>query len=414
MLTQRVPQLHCDYLQNHTSDSKASPLALLAATCSSIGKSDSEKTKVPTLKSISPLSCKMSPIKEENFKSPFKPYKHDIDPAPADQRSSPSVISHTKSISTCSRLKPSPMFSLRGAPLISQSDSEKAKACYMDINRDSIPSYLPMKCHSTPLPSMPGKMHHLTAMTTSCHDHNCTRCAPAPRDGQEHLLTENRTTSSCSCATCNQSRPSLTDSVKCHYQMPPSGSINHSFKPSVGATPCRNLNCTNCTKIPHNTLQNFLHPALVHQCTHGSPSYVPIPPAPQTFDGYSKNSITSKPFICNWVAEGKHCGRGFASSEELFQHLRSHTSLQQQNQNNCETHPPSVQAPLLNPCTIHGCLCHSSSTTRSTSANRGALTSFSYGPSMRFSPYSRGVQSLPKTPSSYQGQSYLPHGMFHY
>ncbi|ESP03816.1 hypothetical protein LOTGIDRAFT_211956 [Lottia gigantea] len=32
------------------------------------------------------------------------------------------------------------------------------------------------------------------------------------------------------------------------------------------------------------------------------------------------------PYICNWVAGHDYCGKRFNSSEELMQHLRSHTS----------------------------------------------------------------------------------------
>ena len=36
---------------------------------------------------------------------------------------------------------------------------------------------------------------------------------------------------------------------------------------------------------------------------------------------------TGLPFVCNWVSPGnEHCGKRFTSSEELLQHLRSHTT----------------------------------------------------------------------------------------
>jgi hypothetical protein len=33
------------------------------------------------------------------------------------------------------------------------------------------------------------------------------------------------------------------------------------------------------------------------------------------------------PLVCNWVSSGnEHCGKRFSTSEELLQHLRTHTT----------------------------------------------------------------------------------------
>lgn len=32
------------------------------------------------------------------------------------------------------------------------------------------------------------------------------------------------------------------------------------------------------------------------------------------------------PYVCNWVAGSEYCGKRFTTSEELFHHLRTHTS----------------------------------------------------------------------------------------
>jgi uncharacterized Zn-finger protein len=34
-----------------------------------------------------------------------------------------------------------------------------------------------------------------------------------------------------------------------------------------------------------------------------------------------------KPFVCNWIVADNYCGKRFASSEDLLQHLRIHTSM---------------------------------------------------------------------------------------
>ena len=34
-----------------------------------------------------------------------------------------------------------------------------------------------------------------------------------------------------------------------------------------------------------------------------------------------------RPYVCNWISADHYCGKRFTSSEELLQHLRTHTSL---------------------------------------------------------------------------------------
>ncbi|XP_037071406.1 zinc finger protein Noc-like [Pollicipes pollicipes] len=49
----------------------------------------------------------------------------------------------------------------------------------------------------------------------------------------------------------------------------------------------------------------------------GSPFYPPLAAA----------GAGVAPVVCSWMADGRYCGKRFASTEELMQHLRSHTSL---------------------------------------------------------------------------------------
>ncbi|XP_037071396.1 zinc finger protein Noc-like [Pollicipes pollicipes] len=48
----------------------------------------------------------------------------------------------------------------------------------------------------------------------------------------------------------------------------------------------------------------------------GSPFYPPLAAA----------GAGVAPVVCSWMADGRYCGKRFASTEELMQHLRSHTS----------------------------------------------------------------------------------------
>lgn len=41
----------------------------------------------------------------------------------------------------------------------------------------------------------------------------------------------------------------------------------------------------------------------------------------------ASTTSSSRPYVCNWIAADNYCGKRFTSSEELLQHLRTHTSL---------------------------------------------------------------------------------------
>lgn len=45
------------------------------------------------------------------------------------------------------------------------------------------------------------------------------------------------------------------------------------------------------------------------------------------------------PYVCNWIAGDNYCGKRFTSSDELLQHLRSHTNLAESLGATMPTHP---------------------------------------------------------------------------
>ena len=284
----------------------------------------------------------------------------------------------------------------------------------------------------------------------------CVQCTVRPPHHHgDPLPIMNRsghvTTAPCQCSMCHQTR----NDMKCHYPhgAPPGAGYPSSYKngPTFGGpmtVACRDPNCTNCSKYSaHTNFQNFLHPALIHQCTHNGPPptsvptyksspYPPAPPPPpppahvSPYDPYTKNT-GSKPYVCNWVSDGKHCGNTFVSSEELFQHLRTHTNSQQQanNSRDCDTKPhdtnPLVigappllaQPPSVGPpppsaptCNIHGCPCGAAGRKSSPKQHSGHSGHGPYGSelSRRYSPYSRMMSS---GGSSVGSHSYPP---YHY
>ena len=246
----------------------------------------------------------------------------------------------------------------------------------------------------------------------------------------------------CSCPMCRSGGGGSGDG-KCHTPAhhPPLGIYPHQSPIHKGIPPppsmrCRDPGCTNCTKPP-KTLQNFVHPALVHQCTHStSSSHKSGPyhhPPPSSYDPYFiKNGISPhrpKPYVCNWVFEGKHCGNNFVTSEELYQHLRTHTSLQQQRNNENESrasshaalspsnnHGPIPSPTQLSGCNIHGCPCSAGGGQRK-SPPRAIIPGYppfggSSAPSgVRYNPYGRPVSTGGNNlPGHFAGSQ----GMYHY
>lgn len=51
-----------------------------------------------------------------------------------------------------------------------------------------------------------------------------------------------------------------------------------------------------------------------------------VPPGPVA-PPLSYSQQLGRPYVCNWIAGDSYCGKRFASSDELLQHLRSHTAL---------------------------------------------------------------------------------------
>ncbi|KAK2725425.1 zinc finger protein Noc-like isoform X2 [Artemia franciscana] len=91
-------------------------------------------------------------------------------------------------------------------------------------------------------------------------------------------------------------------------------------------TECRDPYCTTCPPTQHASASNSVCPLGCAQCDHPK---VPIPsttPANQTVSAPSERPSTPKPYVCNWVAGTDYCGKKFVSSDELLQHLRTHTS----------------------------------------------------------------------------------------
>lgn len=98
--------------------------------------------------------------------------------------------------------------------------------------------------------------------------------------------------------------------------------------PSGGETivpVCKDPYCTGCQFSSHNQqmMMGVPCPAGCTQCDHQkfnlAMAMSGIPPS----HPYAQ---MGRPYICNWIAGDNYCGKRFTTSDDLLQHLRSHTA----------------------------------------------------------------------------------------
>ncbi|XP_055854168.1 zinc finger protein Elbow isoform X2 [Episyrphus balteatus] len=92
---------------------------------------------------------------------------------------------------------------------------------------------------------------------------------------------------------------------------------------------CRDPYCTGCPSSPH-----FLNKAAGQPCPAGCP-HCESPSAPKSAAAaaYAHAQLAALaaasqlPYVCSWIAgDAAYCGKRFGTSDELFQHLRTHTA----------------------------------------------------------------------------------------
>ncbi|XP_055597710.1 zinc finger protein Elbow [Uranotaenia lowii] len=355
MLTSSNQYIRPEYLTPlpNTFDSKNSPLALLAQTCSAIG-SDSPNPKLLANieKSTKSSRDKLSPgtlssgSSNDTPKSSFKPYE----PTPVVNREhtkSPDdgryVGSRNKSPKPCSSTSANQPANVRCE---SNQSAASSRASPSGLNR------------KTPNSAKP---HSERIGSPSCASSKDSPSAPAST-GLESSKAEYPNMSSESSASkpmASSAGPTSSSigppyysaygnypmDLMMHHQMLKAAALNPYFNYAKMKAPdsmlpvCRDPYCTGCALSSHmlGKLGTSGCPAGCTQCDHpGSKSYQSAAAAASLAASQSTAAMyahaqlaalaaaSQLPYVCNWIgSDSSYCGKRFGASEELFQHLRT-------------------------------------------------------------------------------------------
>nr|CAD7460807.1 unnamed protein product [Timema tahoe] len=302
-------------------DAKKSPLALLAQTCSQIGAdSPNTKTLIPTLEKpsksksdtprdkSSPASSSSNNSNNSNnsnssacevvSRSSFKPYESLRDQTVSPDTRTPAT-SKSLPLTRCSSNQSAP--SPRSSPAVMGRKTPAVEAVVS-------PSKVPVSdCSSVPSPSTkmsdssmykPGSLYYpgppfpLDLMTSSILSQHPLKQGMNPYIGYARMKT-----------------PSGGDAL---------------------VAVCRDPYCTGC----HLLTGKSPCPGGCVQCDHASKAGLLSASSPGVAAVYAHAQLAALaaashlPYVCSWVAgDAAYCGKRFSSSEELLQHLRTHTNL---------------------------------------------------------------------------------------
>lgn len=216
----------------------------------------------------------------------------------------------------------------------------------------------------------------------------------------------------CGCGFCTphgaDAGPALNNIGAGRHQFQLHNPASTPYMDYLQRTVCRDVNCTNCKP----QYSPYAFPNAIPQCGPHCTQCDGVkteqsPQSPFSCFGYPHSMALYKPgatadeaspYVCNWVAGSKHCGKSFSTSEDLFQHLRTHT---QGAGTQVSSSPYAAQAT----CNVHGCPCKLRTSPLQSSLHSARYRPYYYKPPV-FPPAPTGCYS------PYQMHGYDAHRLF--
>lgn len=458
MLTSNNQYLRPDYLSPlpTTLDAKKSPLALLAQTCSNIGADNpNHKPLIPTLeKSKDVEKSKEKSMEEKSFK-PYESSKKEEKSSdnesktPTSKSGTPATGNTTPSgngsVGPCGKSTPSsdtPKSESSSLPNSCGSGSASqntlsglgyGSSLGLDLARgDSSSAKDSLSLSHLGLGAYKGLNNAINPLV------NCAGCTPVGGPIPVDAATTGHTFP-----------PSIATQSGMSPLKPSSYSTLSPYvgyarvKTAAGGTTlvpvCRDPYCTNC-QFSLQSAQLSSCPGGCTQCTHdrlvaaqpGLPSLMPSlagstspagggPGMPGFNSQLYSPSVLARPNVCSWMVGDTYCGKRFATSEELLQHLRTHTNLSAGD--SATTLPVFSPALSVSPGGLAACHLHYTSApslTTPAGLRRTYPTSLSPVTGLsanRYHPYKPSIPAfptapLPSLPHPSLGMYYSPYSLY--
>ncbi|CAN8019841.1 unnamed protein product [Ixodes persulcatus] len=432
-------------------DAKKSPLALLAQTCSNIGADNPNiKPIIPPLekpkdqeknKNRSSLSSSTSSSSQLDDKPSFKPYESakKEDSSNGDiggGKRSPSSKSGSPAASRIASSSPAASSvgsSGKASPTASENGNSKSDASSSSVTATTTSSSTPSSHNTLSGLGYGGAaamgldlardvsketLSHLTSLSAAYKGLNPLANCCSPLMG--HLPVDGvGAAHSFSQSIANQASAALKlGSYPVGSPLSPYVGYARIKTASGGTTlvpVCRDPFCTNC-QMSMQSAQLGVCPSGCTQCSHdrlGAPpglglnpglipglGSVPVSLASQLYPG--AHSMLARPNVCSWMVGDTYCGKRFSTSEELLQHLRTHTNLSVTDSSSLPLLSPSltVPSPSLSAAACHLHYSTAPSLTTQAGLRRTYPTSLSPVSSLsaRYHPYKAPIPGFPGTP----------------
>ncbi|XP_050710382.1 zinc finger protein Noc-like isoform X1 [Eriocheir sinensis] len=335
-------------IQGHSIelDAKKSPLALLAQTCSSIGADLTQKGGIASVDKAS--KGKSSP----GAKSPGATLN--ISPSDDPAKTTPSAASSFKPYEKKDdddRISPSKRSSPHSrSPGCSQPSAERSSSRGSDSGRSSSRNRDPPSSSSiSPRVSSPAVTPKSSSSVSAFSCHALSSLGDLTKDPlaayklapslYPHLALGLDPLGAAGLSALTAKVPTSTSAALS------SPYIGYARVKTANGTEtvvpvCRDPYCSGCQINAHAAqVVNGTCPPGCSQCSQiaahtknlaALPGLLPSLPASTLSGLYPPPGLVGgshQPYVCNWIAGDTFCGKRFSTSEELLQHLRSHTNL---------------------------------------------------------------------------------------